>query len=142
MDGIRKSLAYLTKGCLHEFTMIAALSPKDWRNGAKEATPLLFNRVCRKHQRCYVIVLIGVSAWDELRGADSLKPDSSRLLLAFFAFAHLARQFSFTLQMTVGEHSLQAHSFLEEPRGYASASPAVHRRTTNLLILLLALLAH
>jgi hypothetical protein len=95
----------------HEFTMIAALSPKDWRNAAKEATPLLFNRVCRKHQRCYVIVLIGVSAWDELRGADSLKPDSSRLLWAFFAFAHLARQFSFTLQMTVGEHSLQAHSF-------------------------------
>jgi len=115
MDGIRKSLAYLNKGCLHEFTMIAALSPKDWRNGAKEATPLLFNRVCRKHQRCYVIVLIGVSAWDELRGADSLKPDSSRLLWAFFAFAHLARQFYFTLQMTVGEHSLQAHSFLEEP---------------------------
>jgi hypothetical protein len=44
MDGIRKSLAYLTKGCLHEFTMIAALSPTDWRNGAKEATPLVFNR--------------------------------------------------------------------------------------------------
>src|SRR5262245_24457067 len=91
MDGIRKSLAYLTKGCLHEFTVIAALSPKDWRNGAKEASPLLFNRVCRKHQRCYGIVLIGVSAWDELRGADSLKPDSSRLLLAFFAFAHFLR---------------------------------------------------
>jgi len=31
------------------------------------------------------------------------------------AFAHLAWQSSFTPQMALGEHSLQAHSFLEEP---------------------------
>jgi hypothetical protein len=31
------------------------------------------------------------------------------------AFAHLAWQSSFTPQMALGEHSLQAYSFLEEP---------------------------
>jgi hypothetical protein len=52
------------------------------------------------------------------------------------AFAHLVWHSSFTPQMALGEQSLQAHSFLEEPPfssqyRYAFASSTIHISATN-----------
>jgi hypothetical protein len=52
------------------------------------------------------------------------------------AFAHLLWHSSFTPQMALGEQSLQAHSFLEEPPfssqyRYAFASSTIHISATN-----------
>jgi hypothetical protein len=52
---------------------------------------------------------------DRTCGAGQFKVRQLSASFGVFALAHLAWQSSFTPQMAVGEHSLQAQSFLEEP---------------------------
>jgi hypothetical protein len=71
-------------------------------------------------------------------GAEQYKARQLSASFGVFAFAHLPWQSSFTPQMELGEQSLHAHSFLDEPAfssqyKYAFVCSARHTRATKVI---------